>query len=63
MRLTGPAQQIVAPGLMFAATDSRHYTGITDKIFRFSPVRASSDDFEAASTAPTSASRSRAMPT
>jgi carboxypeptidase PM20D1 len=35
---------IVAPGLMVAATDSRHYTGITDKIFRFSPVRANSED-------------------
>ena len=31
---------IVAPGLMVAATDSRHFTGITDNIFRFSPVRA-----------------------
>src|SRR5437588_7011698 len=35
---------IVAPDLMVAATDSRHYTGITDKIFRFSPVRANSED-------------------
>src|SRR4029077_3373098 len=37
---------IVAPGLMVAATDSRHYTEITDKIFRFSPVRANSDDLK-----------------
>ena len=37
---------IVAPGLMVAATDSRHYAGITDKIFRFSPVRANSDDLK-----------------
>ena len=37
---------IVAPGLMVAATDSRHYTGITDKIFRFSPVRANSEDLK-----------------
>jgi len=37
---------IVAPGLMVAATDSRHYTDITDKIFRFSPVRANSDDLK-----------------
>ena len=37
---------IVAPGLMVAATDSRHYTGITDRIFRFSPVRANSEDLK-----------------
>ena len=37
---------IVAPGLMVAATDSRHYAGITDNIFRFSPVRANSDDLK-----------------
>jgi carboxypeptidase PM20D1 len=37
---------IVAPGLMLAGTDSRHYVGITDKIFRFSPVRANSDDLK-----------------
>ena len=40
------ADVIVAPGLMVAATDSRHYTGITDKIFRFSPVRANSEDLK-----------------
>ena len=37
---------IVAPGLMVAATDSRHYAAITDNIFRFSPVRANSDDLK-----------------
>jgi carboxypeptidase PM20D1 len=37
---------VVAPGLMVAATDSRHYAGITDNIFRFSPVRANSDDLK-----------------
>jgi carboxypeptidase PM20D1 len=37
---------IVAPGLMVGATDSRHYVGVTDKIFRFSPVRANSDDLK-----------------
>ena len=37
---------IVAPGLMVAATDSRHFTGVTDTIFRFSPVRATSDDLK-----------------
>jgi carboxypeptidase PM20D1 len=37
---------IVAPGLMVAATDSRHYVGITDSIFRFSPVRANGEDLK-----------------
>ena len=37
---------IVTPGLMVAATDSRHFVGITAKIFRFSPVRANSDDLK-----------------
>ncbi len=37
---------IVAPGLMVAGTDSRHYTGITDTILRFTPVRANSDDLK-----------------
>ena len=37
---------VVAPGLMVAATDSRHYTAVTDTIFRFSPVRANSDDLK-----------------
>jgi len=35
---------VVAPGLMVAATDSRHFTGVTDNIFRFSPVRATAED-------------------
>jgi carboxypeptidase PM20D1 len=37
---------IVAPGLMVAATDSRHFVGLTDRIFRFSPVRANADDLK-----------------
>ena len=37
---------VVAPGLMVAGTDSRHYTGISDHILRFSPVRAKSDDLK-----------------
>jgi carboxypeptidase PM20D1 len=35
---------LVAPGLMVATTDSRHYAGLTDNIFRFSPVRATAQD-------------------
>ncbi len=35
---------VVAPGLMLAATDSRHYVGLTQSIFRFSPVRAKAED-------------------
>jgi len=37
---------VVAPGLMVAATDSRHYAGIADNIFRFSPLRANSEDLK-----------------
>lgn len=35
---------IVAPGLMIGATDSRHFTAISDHIYRFSPVRARAED-------------------
>jgi len=37
---------VVAPGLMLGGTDARHYAGIADSIFRFSPVRANSDDLK-----------------
>jgi carboxypeptidase PM20D1 len=37
---------VVAPGLMVATTDSRHYSGIADNIFRFSPVRANAEDLK-----------------
>lgn len=35
---------VVAPGLMIAATDSRHFTGLSDHVYRFSPVRAKPED-------------------
>lgn len=35
---------IVAPGLMVAATDSRHFADIATNVFRFSPVRAKPED-------------------
>ncbi|MEK8033756.1 M20 family peptidase [Ideonella sp. DXS29W] len=35
---------LVAPGLMVAATDSRHFESISDHIYRFSPVRAKPED-------------------
>lgn len=35
---------VVAPGLMVAATDARHFAGVSDAIYRFSPVRARSED-------------------
>jgi carboxypeptidase PM20D1 len=35
---------LVTPGLMVAATDSRNYVNVTDKIFRFFPVRARPED-------------------
>jgi carboxypeptidase PM20D1 len=30
---------VVAPGLVVGATDSRHYAGLSDAVYRFSPVR------------------------
>ena len=35
---------VVAPGLMIGATDSRHFEGISDHIYKFSPVRAKPED-------------------
>lgn len=35
---------LVAPGLMLAATDSRYMAGLSDNIFRFSPVIARAED-------------------
>lgn len=37
---------LVAPGLMVAGTDSIHYGDISDHIFKFSPVRANSEDLK-----------------
>jgi len=34
----------VAPGLMVAATDSRHFAAVSDHVYRFSPVRAKPED-------------------
>lgn len=35
---------VVAPGLMTAATDSRHLSGVSDATYRFSPMRLGPDD-------------------
>ncbi|MDM0109133.1 M20 family peptidase [Variovorax sp. J22R24] len=35
---------VVAPGLMTAATDSRHFSIVSDSIYRFSPFRVKSED-------------------
>lgn len=35
---------VVAPSLMVAATDSRHFNGVSDAVYRFSPVRAKPQD-------------------
>jgi len=37
---------IVAPGLMLGATDSRHFDGIADNVYKFSPVRARPEDLK-----------------
>jgi carboxypeptidase PM20D1 len=35
---------LVVPALMLAATDSRHYSALSEHIYRFSPVRAKPED-------------------
>jgi carboxypeptidase PM20D1 len=35
---------VVAPGLMLAATDSRHFRDLAEQIYRFSPIRATRED-------------------
>jgi len=35
---------IVAPGLMVGGTDSKHFEGLSDHIYKFSPVRAKAED-------------------
>jgi len=37
---------IVAPGLVIAATDSRHYSVMTRNILHFTPIRLRSDDLK-----------------
>ena len=47
--LKGTIQQVfpevcVAPGLVIAATDSRHFVGLSDNVFRFCPFRLGPHD-------------------
>jgi carboxypeptidase PM20D1 len=37
---------VVAPGISMVATDSRHYAPIASEIYRFLPLRVTSDDLE-----------------
>ncbi|HSI52489.1 MAG TPA: M20 family peptidase [Ramlibacter sp.] len=37
-------ETIVSPGLMIGATDSRHFSAISDHVYRFSPVHAKPED-------------------
>jgi carboxypeptidase PM20D1 len=37
---------LVAPSLMVAGTDSIHYSGISEHIFKFSPIRANAEDLK-----------------
>ena len=35
---------MVAPGLVLAGTDARHFEGIADQVYRFMPIRFTSPD-------------------
>lgn len=37
-------EAVVAPGLMTAATDSRHFSLVSDAVYRFSPIRVTGED-------------------
>jgi carboxypeptidase PM20D1 len=37
---------LVSPTLVVAATDARHYTGVSDGVLRFMPMRLDSDDLD-----------------
>jgi carboxypeptidase PM20D1 len=37
---------IVAPSLVVVVTDARHYSGLTDNVFRFSPLRLTPRDLD-----------------
>jgi carboxypeptidase PM20D1 len=37
---------IVAPGLMLGMTDSKHYAGLTDRVYRFNPMRLARSDLQ-----------------
>lgn len=39
-------ETVVAPGLTLGATDSRHYEGIADDVYRFIPMRMRPDDLK-----------------
>jgi carboxypeptidase PM20D1 len=39
-------EALVAPGLVIAMTDSRHYSSMTGNIFHFTPIRLQSDDLK-----------------
>jgi len=35
---------LVTPGLVFVATDTRHYLGLSGDVYRFTPILAQPDD-------------------
>lgn len=35
---------VVSPSLVVAATDARHYTGLTERVYRFAPIRVNDRD-------------------
>lgn len=45
VRASAPGS-VVAPGLMLGGTDARHFEAIADNVYRFSPIRARSQDLD-----------------
>lgn len=39
-------EAIVSPGLVLAGTDSRHFEGVADNVYRFMPIRFTSPDLQ-----------------
>ncbi|MEM6263306.1 MAG: M20/M25/M40 family metallo-hydrolase, partial [Bacteroidota bacterium] len=44
--MPGEQEMVVAPSVMIAQTDARHYTEVSQNIYRFCPLRLNADDLK-----------------